>query len=65
MQDAKLNLRSWASNSQLLTAKATNENTAADSTEVNVLGMRWNTVNDTLSLITRTPIPKHAYFLGH
>ena len=22
--------------------------------------MRWNTVNDTLSLITRTPIPKHT-----
>ena len=60
MQDAKFNLRSWASNSQLLTVKATNENTAADSTEVNILGIRWNTVNDTLSLITRTPIPKHT-----
>ena len=63
MQDAKFNLRSWASNSQLLAAKASKENTAADSTNVNILGMRWNTVTDTLSLTTRTSIPKHTFLV--
>ena len=60
MQDAKFNLRSWASNSNLLTAEASKENTAVDTTDVNILGMQWNTVTDTLSLTTRAPIPKHT-----
>ena len=63
MQDAKFNLRSWASNSQLLAAKASKENTAADSTEVNILGIQWNTVTDTLSFTTQTSIPKLTFLV--
>ena len=59
MQDAKFNLRSWASNSTILTAEASKENAAVDTSDVNILGMRWNTVTDTLSLIIQAPIPKY------
>ena len=59
MQDAKFNLRSWASNSKLLTAEASKGNVAVDTSDVNILGMRWNTVNDTLSLTIRAPMPKY------
>ena len=59
MQDAKFNLRSWASNSQLLSAKASKANVAVDSTDVNILGMQWNTLTDTLSLTPRPAIPSH------
>ena len=50
MQDAKFNLRSWASNSQLLSAKASKANVAMNSTDVKILGMQWNTLTDTHSL---------------
>ena len=59
MWDAKFNLRSWASNSTLLTDEASKENAAVDTSDVNILGMRWNTINDTLSLTIRAPIPKY------
>ena len=52
-KEAKFNLRSWSSNSELLTAKASQDKVAADSTGVNVLGMKWNVLTDTLSLTPR------------
>ena len=40
MCDAKLNLRSWSSNSVALTTIATTDNTAEEASSVNVLGLR-------------------------
>ena len=59
MKEAKFNLRSWSSNSSILTAKASQDQVAADATDVNVLGMKWNTITDTLSLTQRTPLSNH------
>ena len=55
MNRAKFNLRSWSSNSQLLTAKASQDKVAANSTDVNILGIEWNVLTDTLLLIPRPP----------
>ena len=59
MKEAKFNLRSWSSNSELLTAKASQDKVAADSTDVNVLGMKWNVLTDTLSLTPRPSLSNH------
>ena len=59
MQDAKLNLRSWASNSQSLTAEASKDKVVADSTNVSILGLWLNTLTDTLSLTPQAPTPRH------
>ena len=39
MRDAKFNLRSWASNSHLLTAETSKDKVAADCSDVNILGL--------------------------
>ena len=58
MNKAKFNLRDWSSNSELLTAKAIQDKVAANSTDVNILGTKWNTLTDTLSL---APKPLLSY----
>ena len=47
MNDAKFNLRSWASNCSALQDVAAQESTAHTGEEINTLGMRWNTSSDT------------------
>ena len=43
INDAKFNLRSWASNCSALQNVAIQESTSHTSDEINTLGMRWNT----------------------
>ncbi len=58
MADAGFNLRSWATNSKLLKEQAAKDKVLdADSPIANVLGLRWNTVSDTLSLVQKSPPP--------
>lgn len=59
MKEANFNLRSWASNSSYLIEQANMDRTAAESGPVNVLGLQWNTTNDTMSLTLRSPIPTY------
>ena len=48
MNDAKFNLRSWASNCPELQAIALKDETADTNTTVNLLGLSWNTSTDTI-----------------
>ncbi len=58
MAEAGFNLRSWATNSKLLKEQAAKDKVLdADSPIANVLGLRWNTVSDTLSLVQKSPPP--------
>ena len=57
MKDARFNLRSWASNSQVITDQASKEGVHDDNNPVNVLGLQWNTHTDALSLTTKSPLP--------
>ena len=51
MADAKFNLRSWASNSQPLQDQASADGVLDPETNnANVLGLRWDTTSDTLTL---------------
>ena len=59
MSDANFNLRSWASNSNILMEQARKDGTAAEPGSINILGLQWNTISDTLSLIMKSPIPTH------
>ena len=54
--EARLNLRSWSSNSAELTAAATKDNTAEGALSVNVLGLRWNPTSDILHLAEKPSI---------
>ena len=49
LSKARFNLRSWASNSQRVMIIAHNDNVADDKRIVNVLGIQWNTSQDTLA----------------
>ena len=51
MSQAKFNLRSWSTNSQKL-QKVTKQDNSSDP-NVGPLGLRWNTVTDTISLTSR------------
>ena len=53
MCDAKLNLRSWCSNSVALTTIANTDNTAENASSVNVLGLRWIPALDKLHLAAK------------
>ena len=57
MKDANFNLRSWASNSHRLVEQMHNDKTAAEPGPINVLGLQWDTTNDTMSLTLKIPIP--------
>ena len=65
LSEANFNLRSWASNSDQLCAAAKKDQVADNNTKVNVLGLVWNTVDDTLSLAQKSldldcsPVTKH------
>ena len=59
MSDAKFNLRSWASNSSKLTEQAQRDHVLDSGTTVNLLGLKWNTCIDTLSL-TQCQIKQEA-----
>ena len=50
MSNARFNLRSWASNSPKLTEQAQKDHVLDSGTTVNLLGLKWNTITDTLSL---------------
>ena len=50
MGKAKFNLRAWSSNSCNLQSLVNNEKTGDPNTTVGILGIRWNTTTDTLSL---------------
>ena len=52
---ANFNLRSWASNSNHLSIAARKDQVADGNERVNVLGLVWNTIDDTLSL-TQKPL---------
>ena len=54
MSKAKFNLRNWASNSSSLMALAQQDGVADDKTVVNVLGLLWDTSQDTLGLSTKS-----------
>ena len=59
MNDAKFNLRSWASNCSALQDVVTQESTAHTGDEINTLGMRWNTSSDILALTNKTTLNTH------
>ena len=50
MSKANFNLRSWASNSQKLQALAKTDGILDSNTSVNLLGLKWNTCTDTISI---------------
>jgi len=54
LSKANFNLRSWASNSNQLCVAAKKDEVADSSERVNVLGLVWNTVDDTLSLTPKS-----------
>ena len=56
MRQANFNLRSWSTNSRNLCVITKAEQTNDSNTCVNLLGLRWNTLNDTLCLTPR-PFP--------
>ena len=53
MNDAKFNLRAWASNCTELQELAAEEGTADTNTTVNLLGLLWNTCTDTLGYTSK------------
>ena len=53
MNQAKFNLRSWSTNSKQLQEVTRQDNTSDPNTTVGILGLRWNTTTDMLSLSTR------------
>ena len=60
MGEARLNLRSWSSNSAKLTTIASKENTMEKATIVNILGLRWNPINK-LHLSEKSSILAHGH----
>ena len=53
MNQARFNLRSWSSNSHHLQKLTAKDQTGDTNPTVNILGLRWNTATDTLSLAPR------------
>ena len=55
MGEAKLNLRSWSSNcQQLRTTTSCDHLSDPNADSVNILGLKWNTLSDTLSYTRRS-----------
>lgn len=50
LSEANFNLRSWASNSNQLCTAAMKDKAAVSSERVNILGLVWYTINDTVLL---------------
>ena len=57
---ANFNLRSWASNSDQLSIAARKDQVADGNETVNVLGLVWNTTDDTLSLTQKSLDIEHS-----
>jgi len=53
MKEANFNLRSWATNSRKLQEKTLVNSTFNSETTVNILGLRWDTHNDTVTVAKR------------
>jgi len=53
MSQAKFNLRSWSTNSKQLKEVTRQDKTSDPNTTVGLLGLRWNTATDMISLSTR------------
>ena len=53
MSQAKFNLRSWSTNSQRLQEITKQDNSGDHNTTVGLLGLRWNTATDMISLPSR------------
>ena len=53
MNQAKFNLRSWSTNSKQLQEVTKQDKTSDPNTTVGLLGLRWNTATDMISLSTR------------
>jgi len=63
MSSAKMHLRSWSSKSVKLNAIATEDGVNDDSQSVNMLGLRWNTTTDELSLAVKSTISTHDHLV--
>ena len=63
MGQAKFNLRSWSSNCQSLQKAAAKDQTGDANPTVNILGLRWNTTTDTLSLAPKTLSSSNMTFI--
>ena len=63
MSQAGFNLRSWSSNSHCLHKVACKDQTRDPNPTVTVLGLRWNTATDTLSLAPKQFSPANTAFI--
>ena len=54
MVQGKFNLRSWASNSKQFHSRTEKDNANDTSSEVCVLGLRWDPTNDTIALTQKS-----------
>lgn len=61
MSKAKFNLQSWSINNHRLQEITKSDNTSNPNTTVGLLGLRWNTVTDTLSLAERHILPINTF----
>ena len=62
MSQANFNLRSWSSNSCRLRAITASNNTSDPNPTVGLLGLRWNTITDTVSLTPKQLSPANTTF---
>ena len=61
MNQANFNLRSWSSNSRSLQAITARDKTSDPNPTIGLLGLRWNTTTDTLSLAPRQLSPANTF----
>jgi len=61
MNQAKFNLRSWSTNSHRLKEVTNEDKTCDPNTTVGLLGLRWNTATDILSLAAKQFPPTNTF----
>ena len=61
MSQANFNLRSWSSNSHRLQTVSARDKTSDPNPTVGLLGLRWNTMTDTISLAPRQLSPANTF----
>ena len=61
MSQANFNLRSWSSNSRCLRTITARDKTGDSNPTIGLLGLRWNTTTDTLSLTPRLLSPANTF----
>ena len=61
MSQANFNLRSWSSNSHYLQTIKARDKTGDPNPTIGLLGLRWNTTTDTLSLAPRLLSPVNIF----